>query len=186
MEDTKTKYIDTKKLIALLEQRKKQLVQWTDKEYANQRIDEIDCILDVDIDSLQQEQPIQVNTLTWKDIVDLERIINNVHYEFRYGIGQKSFGDEVLDRFRAERDEQEQPEVDLEKEIIIQWSKCNPTDEGMGSEYAIIGVEQFDAIVRHFYKLGRKQVLQEIYDGKTKPVDKIIAAWFDDKGEESK
>lgn len=115
MEDTKTKYIDTKKLIALLEQRKKQLVQWTDKEYANQRIDEIDCILDVDIDSLQQEQPIQVNTLTWKDIVDLERIINNVHYEFRYGIGQKSFGDEVLDRFRAERDEQEQPEVDLEK-----------------------------------------------------------------------
>ena len=52
-----TKYIDAEKLIALLEQRKKQLVQWTDKEYANQRIDEIDCILDVDIDSLQQERP---------------------------------------------------------------------------------------------------------------------------------
>lgn len=51
------KYIDAEKLIALLEQRKKQLAQWTDKEYANQRIDEIDCILDVDIDSLQQEQP---------------------------------------------------------------------------------------------------------------------------------
>lgn len=48
----------------------------------------------------------------------------------------------------------EQPEVDLKKEIITQWSKCNPTDEGMGSEYAIITVEQFDAIARHFYELG--------------------------------
>ena len=57
------------------------------------------------IDSLQQEQPIQINTLTWKDINDLERIINNVHYEFRNGIGEKSFGEEVLERFREERDE---------------------------------------------------------------------------------
>lgn len=57
----------------------------------------------------QQEQPIQVNTLTWKDINDLERIINNVHYEFRNGIGEKSFGEEVLERFREERDEYEQP-----------------------------------------------------------------------------
>lgn len=48
----------------------------------------------------------------------------------------------------------EQPEVELKKEIITQWSKCNPTDEGMGSEYAIITVEQFDAIARHFYELG--------------------------------
>lgn len=62
------------------------------------------------IDSLQQEQPIQVNTLTWKDINDLERIINNVHYEFRNGIGEKSFGEEVLERFREGRDEQEQQE----------------------------------------------------------------------------
>lgn len=49
------KYIDAEKLIALLEQRKKQLAQWMYKEQANQRIDEIDCILDVDIASLQQE-----------------------------------------------------------------------------------------------------------------------------------
>lgn len=62
------------------------------------------------IESLQQEQLIQVNTLTWKDINDLERIINNVHYEFRNGIGEKSFGEEVLERFREERDEQEQPD----------------------------------------------------------------------------
>lgn len=74
---------------------------------------------------LQKEQPIQVNTLTWRDINDLERIINNVHYEFRNGIGEKSFGEEVLERFREERDEQEQPEVDLEKELEIYLDKMN-------------------------------------------------------------
>ena len=71
------------------------------------------------IDALQQEQPIKVNTLTWKDINDLERIINNVHYEFRNGIGEKSFGEEVLDRFMEERDEQEQPEVDLDSKVTF-------------------------------------------------------------------
>lgn len=50
--------------------------------------------------------------------------------------------------------QQEQPEVDLKNEIITQWSKCNPTDEGMGSEYAIIAVEQFAAIARHFWNKG--------------------------------
>lgn len=68
-------------------------------------------------ENIQQEQPIQVNTLTWKDINNLERIINNVHYEFRNGIGEKSFGEEVLERFREERDEQEQPKVDLVTEL---------------------------------------------------------------------
>lgn len=44
--------------------------------------------------------------------------------------------------------------MDLNDEIRTQWLKCNPIDEGMGSEYAIIGVEQFDAIVHYFYELG--------------------------------
>lgn len=39
--------------------------------------------------------------LTWKDIVELEGIINNVHYDFSAGIGQESFGKEVLERFRS-------------------------------------------------------------------------------------
>ena len=76
----------------------------------------LDYVLEEIIPSLQQEQFINKNTLTWKDINDLERIINNVHYEFRAGIGEKSFGEEVLERFKEERDEQ--PEVDLEEEII--------------------------------------------------------------------
>ena len=51
------KHIEVKSLIDALEQRKKQLSLWVDKDSAGQRIDEIDCILDVDIVSLQQEQP---------------------------------------------------------------------------------------------------------------------------------
>lgn len=113
------KYIDAEKLKALLEQRKKQLAQWTDKEYANQRIDEIDCILDVDIDSLQQDQP----------------------------------------------------EVDIEQELYKHFGQVKDFTLGM-------------RIGKYFYELGRKQVLQEIYDGKTKPVDKITAAWLDDKEED--
>lgn len=77
--------------------------------------------------------------------------------------------------------QQEQSEVDLEKEIDKEWRKCCPTDEGMGDEKAILVGEQFHQIARHFAEWGRKQVLQEIYEGKVKPVDKITAAWLDDE-----
>lgn len=50
--------------------------------------------------------------------------------------------------------QQEQPEVDLGKEIENEWKKCHPTDEGIGLESTIIVNEQFDAIARHFYELG--------------------------------
>ena len=43
--------------------------------------------------------------LTWKDINELERIINNVHYEFQNGIGEDSFGELVLERFREYKDD---------------------------------------------------------------------------------
>lgn len=32
-------------------------------------------------------------------------------------------------------------EVDLEKEVDTEWNKCNPIDEGMGCEFANIGIE---------------------------------------------
>ena len=51
--------------------------------------------------------------------------------------------------------QQEQPEVDLEKEIENEWRKCHPTDEGMGLESANIVNEQFDTIAKHFYELGK-------------------------------
>lgn len=43
--------------------------------------------------------------LTWKDINELERIINNVHYEFQNGIGEDSFGELVLERFKEYKDD---------------------------------------------------------------------------------
>lgn len=60
---------------------------------------------------------------------------------FNFGFGPKDF-------------KQEQPEVDLEKEIDMEWAKCEPIDEGMGLESANIVNEQFDSIARHFYELG--------------------------------
>ena len=49
-----------------------------------------------------------------------------------------------------------QPDVDLAVEIDFEWAKCNPIDEGMGSKYANISIEQFDALAHHFYELGLK------------------------------
>ena len=87
------------------------------------------------------------------------------HYELKdwdlFKVPEKEFADEWDGHTPQEAAErlhkylqQEQPEGDLKNEIITQWSKCNPTDEGMGSEYAIIAVEQFAAIAIHFYELG--------------------------------
>lgn len=106
------------------------------------------------IDSLQKEQPIKINTLTWKDINDLERIINNVHYEFRNGISEKSFGEEVLERFREERDEQEQPEVDLRNEINRFLSNATMMDKGEWKGKYPISEMGFGVVARHFFNLG--------------------------------
>lgn len=56
--------------------------------------------------------------LTWKDINEIERIINKVHYEFPHSIGEEAFGKLVLERFIGGKDDlQEQPKVDdIERE----------------------------------------------------------------------
>lgn len=110
------------------------------------------------INSLQQKQPIQVNTLTWKDINDLERIINNVHYEFRAGIGKKSFGEEVLERFREERNEQEQPEVDLLQEFddFLERNHAYVNDDEVISYYngdTFNHTYDIYPIAKHFFNL---------------------------------
>lgn len=58
-------------------------------------------------DAMKEQKPIKWTDLTWKDIVELEGIINNVHYDFSAGIGQESFGKEVLERFRNKKDDAE-------------------------------------------------------------------------------
>lgn len=67
--------------------------------------------------------------------------------------------------------QQEQPEMDFEQELYKHFGQVKDFSLGM-------------RIGKYFYELGRKQVLQEIYDGKTKPVDKITAAWLGDKEED--
>lgn len=71
--------------------------------------------------------------------------------------------------------QQEQLEVDLEKEID---DYLEPIKAWQIQEAPFTSMEN---CARHFAKWGRKQVLQEIYDGKVKPVDKITAAWIDDE-----
>ena len=67
-----------------------------------------------------EEKPINWTELTWKDINELERIINNVHYEFRNGIGQESFGKEVLERFRDTKDD---AEIETCEQKPAEWSE---------------------------------------------------------------
>ena len=64
--------------------------------------------------------------------------------------------DDIIDSLQ-----QEQPEVDLDKEIKKIWDKCIPEDEGMGVEIANIHIESFDIIARHFYELGLKAGKEE-------------------------
>jgi hypothetical protein len=156
MEGTMTKYIDAERL-------KEKIYAEDTVSLAHGSLPEFDqgchhaflTVLSF-IDSLRQERPIQINTLTWKDINDLERIINNVHYEFRAGIGEKSFGKEVLERFREERDEQDQPEVDLEKVIEQTYHDASVTDT---SDMDLVDYEN---IARHFYELGQQEMRHRI------------------------
>ena len=87
------------------------------------------------------------------------------HYELKdwdlFQVPEKEFADEWDGHTPQEAAErlykylqQEQPEVDLEKEIRSMWEKCNPTDEGMGVESTYMHIEAFDIIVRYFFNLG--------------------------------
>ena len=76
----------------------------------------------------KEQKPIKWTDLTWKDIVELEGIINNVHYDFSAGIGQESFGKEVLERFRSIKgieylDEAEQKCWREEEQKPAEWSE---------------------------------------------------------------
>ena len=122
--------------------------------------------------------------------IDADRLIAEINKRkksLRAGICGEAFtrkqknemlvASEELDRFSRIIDslQQEMPEVDLEKEVekylldnadFVTKSTSN---------------EMVNTLARHFAELGRKQVLQEIYEGKVKPVDKITAAWLDDE-----
>ena len=70
------------------------------------KIEAINHILEL-IDSLPEEPT--VKGITWKDINTLEEIINQTHYEFPNGIGEKNFGLLVLEKFNDYQDIPEEP-----------------------------------------------------------------------------
>ena len=77
--------------------------------------------LSIDSDKQKpEEKPINWTELTWKDINELEGIINKVHYEFRNGIGQESFGKEVLEKFREYKGDEYLDEIEQKP---AEWSK---------------------------------------------------------------
>lgn len=99
------------------------------------------------IDSLQQEQP----EPTCKSCGFYENNCPFIRNTF------KPYPNKICkDYTYSVMKEQEQPEVDLEKEIDKEWKNCCPIDEGMGDESALLVIEQFHQIARHFYELGLK------------------------------
>ena len=58
-------------------------------------------------DEQKEQKPINWTELNGKDIAKLEVLINNVHNEYPNGIGQESFGEEVLERFREYKEDEE-------------------------------------------------------------------------------
>jgi hypothetical protein len=85
------------------------------------------------------------------------------------------YDDIEYERQRAEEAGNEEFEKELRQYWLEQKQKGVIVD---GSIDDYITVQE---VARHFAEWGRKQVLQEIYDGKVKPVDKITAAWLDDE-----
>ena len=77
------------------------------------------------LEKQKEQKPIKWTDLTWKDIVELEGIINNVHYEFRNGIGQESFGNEVLEKFREYKGDEYLDEIEQKP---AEWSEKHIAD----------------------------------------------------------
>lgn len=117
--------------------------------------------------------------------IDADRLKAEIERFSAAEYGDNTFGDDVangaLDYVLEEiiPSIQQDQEVDLEKEMEEHVMHIPFNDFANDSEVSD-GIEWVKAEFLHFYELGRKQVLQEIYDGKTKPVDKITAAWLND------
>ena len=63
-------------------------------------------------DEQKEQKPVNWTELNWEDIAKLEVFINNVHNEYPNGIGQESFGEEVLERFREYKEDEDLDEKD--------------------------------------------------------------------------
>lgn len=155
------KYVDAEKLIELLEEMKR--AEYENCGGVNSKTGALQEIQEL-IDSLQQEQP--EKTLTFGGFVDK---VGTWFAHLRLDKFRKTFDGETFpatelvqryDLFVREltkqySDKQEQPEVDLEKELI-EWHKRHFKKTGTYEKYSGFYLEnssQLD-LARHFYKLG--------------------------------
>jgi len=152
------KYIDAEKMIAVVEQ---YLSYYRQLNRTRKVFDSVILPLEElleDITYLQQEQP-------------------------KFNIPSAGSGAMGTTPPKFKLEVKEQPVEGLEEEIKRMvydevYDLDGPAIKGT-SEY--LSVEDVAFIARHFAEWGRKQVLQEIYEGKVKPVDKITAVWLDDE-----
>lgn len=154
------RYIDSEKLIAKIE-RRMNILDVESPFGVGGRV-ELELVLST-ITSLQQEQP-KGNLEYWLEHFGMPKEnIDNCITQIAQGYGACRYLEGIQHGAEAvnELAKQEQPEVDLEKEIDKEWKKCNPIDEGMGVEMAYIHIEAFDIIARHFYELGRLNARKE-------------------------
>ena len=89
----------------------------------------------------KEQKPVEWTELTWKDIVELEGIINNVHYDFSAGIGQESFGKEVLERFRNKKDDAEVDACEQKPAETQNYSGLNDLERAIHRGFLCAGVE---------------------------------------------
>lgn len=151
------KYVDAEKLKGEIIKRIYELNhdKYLSVDSKTARIVELHFI-DRRIDSLKQEQSIEKDSLTWQDINELEKIINNVHYEFRSGINEESFGKLVLERFNEGKDAPSQSEVDLEEEVKKYFEGYWPgmkTPEACNHQM-VLTPPAIMRMIEHFYELG--------------------------------
>lgn len=164
------KYIDADKLIAEIE-------KWSDGKLTLSLLAEIKGI----IASLQQDKDVLdlCSRVWWEDrgwmmippnitLKGLEGLLERVRHKIKWN---KENGIK----------EQEQPEVDLEKEMKKYFKGWTETEEGIACNYQYVDLNTCRGIAHHFYELGlnaRKDELPEIELNKfTNKVDTFKARY---------
>lgn len=123
------------------------------------------------------EEPI-VKGITWKDVNTLDTLINQVRYEFPNGIGEKSFGMAVLEKFQDYQDDIEKPtSEDLEKEIEEEIDNlcelgCYMEDLAKGDSEGVYPlpdnvVKELRKFARHFAEWQENKDKQSLIDNGT-------------------
>lgn len=101
--------------------------------------------------------------ITYKDISNLEEIMNYVHYEFRNGISKDNFGKEVIEQFKNSYLEENETVTDCHKleEEISRYMQHFSVDQNLcvlNKDGSDITPADIDATARHFTKWGAEHL----------------------------